>query len=103
MSEKIGLYMNGTNKLKVVWHTTGYSYFYNNCKGKIGKWSIQNCLTFMDEIAKDWTTQLKMGDVLRTMLKKTFIKFDIQNLTKICNSTSIVIMMFQCVECITHL
>jgi len=54
----------------------GLGHFFNNSKGKIGKQSIQNRLTLMDEITDDWMTQLRTDNSLRIMLKKTFIKFD---------------------------
>jgi len=52
-------------------------HFNNNSKGKVGKLSIHNCLKFVDDITYDWTTQHRTDDVLCTMPKRTFFKFDI--------------------------
>jgi len=45
--------------------------FYDNARGKTGKWPLQNRLQHMDCLNKEWLEWTWTNDVIRTTLKKT--------------------------------
>lgn len=49
---------------KILHRKYGIWHFYNYLKGRVGKQSIQNRLSFMGELQTDWTSDLTLDDTL---------------------------------------